>query len=293
MKAYVFPGQGAQFAGMATRLMDHPVAVDLFHQANEILGFDILDVMLNGTDEDLRQTRITQPSIFLHSIASAKIAGQDASLPIAAAAGHSLGEFSSLVAAQSLKFEDGLKLVYARAIAMQKACDQTPGTMAAIVGMEDEVVEQVCSETEGIVVAANYNCPGQLVISGEIEAVQAAMARLKELGCKNAVQLAVGGAFHSPLMKLAENELQAAIESTEFNKPVCPIYQNIDGLPHDDPREIQANLVKQLTGPVKWSQIIQRMISDGITEFVEVGGNGKVLAGLIKRIDRKIPVTAI
>ena len=293
MKAYLFPGQGAQFPGMAQKLIDHPVAVDLFNQANSILGFDILDVMLHGSEDDLRQTRITQPAIFLHSIISAKVAAEHSELAIAATAGHSLGEFSALVAAQALKFEDGLKLVFTRAEAMQKACDQYPGTMAAIVGMEDTVVETVCARTPGIVVAANYNCPGQLVISGEIEAVQLAMARLKELGCKNAVQLSVGGAFHSPLMKRAENELQAGIEQTEFNTPACPVFQNIDGLPHQDPVEIRHNLIRQLTGPVRWSQIIQQMIVDGITEFVEVGGNGKVLAGLIKRIDRKIPVSAI
>jgi len=293
MKAYLFPGQGAQFAGMAKNLIEQPLAITLFDQANAILGFDILDVMLNGTEEDLRQTRITQPAIFLHSIISARLAMEKADLAIAATAGHSLGEFSALVAAQALKFEDGLKLVYTRALAMQQACDQFPGTMAAIVGMEDDIVESVCAETPGTVVAANYNCPGQLVISGEIEAVQLAMTRLKELGCRNAVQLAVGGAFHSPLMKLAENELRSGIEQTVFNVPLCPVYQNIDGLPHQDPDEIRHNLIRQLTGPVKWNQIIQRMIADGITEFVEVGGNGKVLAGLIKRIDRKIPVSAI
>jgi len=293
VKAYLFPGQGAQFAGMAKKLIDHQIAKDLFSQANSILGFDILGVMIDGTEEDLRQTRITQPAIFLHSIVSAHIAGEKAALGIAAAAGHSLGEFSALVAARALKFEDGLKLVYTRALAMQKACDYVPGTMAAIVGMEDDIVEKVCSETPGIVVAANYNCPGQLVISGEISAVQAAMMRLKELGCKNAVQLSVGGAFHSPLMKLAEDELQSGIEETTLSVPLCPVYQNVDGLPHTDPDEIRSNLIKQLTGPVRWSQIIQHMIADGITEFVEVGGNGKVLAGLIKRIDRKIPVSSI
>jgi [acyl-carrier-protein] S-malonyltransferase len=229
----------------------------------------------------------------LHSIISAKVAEENAELAISATAGHSLGEFSALVAANALKFEDGLRLVYTRAEAMQKACDQFPGTMAAIVGMEDEVVETVCAATPGVVVAANYNCPGQLVISGEKEAVQSAMSRLKELGCRNAVQLSVGGAFHSPLMKLAESELQTGIEQTEFSRPDCPVYQNIDGMPHQDPADIRHNLIRQLTGPVRWSQIIQQMLADGITEFVEVGGNGKVLAGLIKRIDRKIPVSAI
>lgn len=293
MKAFIFPGQGAQFTRMAKNLIDHPLAMDWFNQANEILEFNILDVMLNGSEEDLKQTRITQPAIFLHSIFSARIAAENSPLDFAATAGHSLGEFSALVAAEAMKWEDGLRLVYTRALAMQKACDQNPGTMAAIVGMEDELVEKVCLETPGIVVAANYNCPGQLVISGEIEAVQHAMSTLKELGCRNAVQLAVGGAFHSPLMKLAESELQTGIEATGISVPRCPVYQNIDGLPHQDPDEIRHNLIRQLTGPVKWNQIIQHMLADGITEFVEVGGNGKVLAGLIKRIDRKIPVSAI
>ncbi len=290
MKAYLFPGQGAQFAGMAKNLSSHPEANKIFGAANELLGFDIFDVMLNGSDEDLRQTRITQPAIFLHSVISARVAPE---FRPEAVAGHSLGEFSALVAAGAIRFEDGLKLVYTRALAMQKACDQTPGTMAAIVGMEDAVVEQVCAETEGVVVAANYNCPGQLVISGEIVAVQKAMETLRGLGCRNAVQLAVGGAFHSPLMKLAEDELMAGIETTAFSSPECPVYQNVDAAPHRDPDEIRNNLIKQLTAPVKWSQSMQQMIADGFTEFVEVGGNGKVLSGLLKRIDRKIPVTAI
>lgn len=290
MKAYLFPGQGAQFTGMANNLSSHPDANEIFGTANEILGFDIFDVMSNGTDEDLRQTRITQPAIFLHSVISARVAPE---FRPEAVAGHSLGEFSALVAAGAIRFEDGLKLVYTRAMAMQKACDQTPGTMAAIVGMEDAVVEKVCAETEGIVVAANYNCPGQLVISGEIIAVQKAMETLRGLGCRNAVQLAVGGAFHSPLMKLAEDELMAGIENTAFSSPDCPVYQNVDAAPHRDPDEIRYNLIKQLTAPVKWTQSMQQMIADGFTEFVEVGGDGKVLSGLLKRIDRKIPVTAI
>jgi len=290
VKAYLFPGQGAQFAGMASKLAGYPEANEIFGTANEILGFDIFEVMRNGTEEDLRQTRITQPAIFLHSVISARVA---ADFRPEAVAGHSLGEFSALVAAGALRFEDGLRLVYTRALAMQKACDLTPGTMAAIVGMEDAVVEKVCAETKGVVVAANYNCPGQLVISGEIDAVQQAMQNLRELGCRNAVQLAVGGAFHSPLMKLAEDELMAGIETTVFSSPACPVYQNVDAAPHRDPDEIRHNLVRQLTAPVKWSQTIQQMISDGFSEFVEVGGNGKVLSGLLKRIDRKVPVSSI
>ena len=290
MKAYVFPGQGAQFAGMASTLYEHGLAKDLFAQANQILGFDILSVMLEGSDEDLRQTRITQPAIFLHSVISARISDQ---FSPQAVAGHSLGEFSALVASGAMSFEDGLNLVYIRAMAMQKACDLNPGTMAAIVGMEDAIVEKVCADTLGIVVAANYNCPGQLVISGEIEAVETAMHTLKEMGCRNAIRLPVGGAFHSPLMAVAERELKEGIAATILKVPLCPIYQNIDAIPHTDPDEIRTNLLLQLTGPVRWSQTIQHMIKDDISEFVEVGGNGKVLSGLIKKVDRKIAVSSI
>ena len=290
MKAYVFPGQGAQFAGMAKTLLDHDMAKELFSMANDILGFDILEVMTNGSDEDLRQTSITQPAIFLHSVISAMISTD---FHPKAVAGHSLGEFSALVASKAMKFEDGLKLVSIRAQAMQHACDLNPGTMAAIVGMEDAVIENTCKEMVGIVVPANYNCPGQLVISGEITAVEEAMLVLKNLGCRNAVRLAVGGAFHSPLMAIAEQELEQGIANTEISTPICPIYQNIDALPHTDPAKIKTNLLKQLTGPVRWSQSIQHMIHDRMTEFIEVGGNGKVLSGLIKKIDRKMPVSSL
>ncbi len=290
MKAYVFPGQGAQFVGMAKNMADHTIAKDMFSHAHQVLGFDILQVMMDGTDEDLRQTRITQPAIFLHAVITARLSDQ---FNPQAIAGHSLGEFSALVASGAMNFEDGLKLVFTRAIAMQRACDLTPGTMAAIVGMEDEIIEKVCAEIPGIVVAANYNCPGQLVISGEISAVELAMEKLKERGCRNAIRLPVGGAFHSPLMAIAEQDLEAGIASTALHVPICPIYQNIDALPHIDPDEIRTNLLRQLTGPVRWSQTIQHMIKDGVTEFIEVGGNGKVLSGLIKKVDRKIPVSSI
>lgn len=290
MKAYVFPGQGAQFVGMAKSVMDNPKAKVLFSKANDLLGFDILQAMMDGSEDDLKQTRITQPAIFLHSVVSSKIAPEF--IPDAVA-GHSLGEFSALVASGAMSFEEGLKLVLVRALAMQKACDVTPGAMAAIIGMEDEVVERICNETPDIVVAANYNCPGQLVISGESIAVESAMEKLKEMGCKMAVRLPVGGAFHSPLMESAADELKEGIEKAIIHAPSCPIYQNIDALPHTDPDEIRANLLKQLTGPVRWSQTVKQMIEDGCTEFIEVGGNGKVLSGLIKKVDRKIPVTNI
>ncbi|MEO5582672.1 MAG: ACP S-malonyltransferase [Saprospiraceae bacterium] len=290
MKAYVFPGQGAQFAGMAKSFVEHAEVKRYFALAEEILGFDILEVMLNGSDEDLRQTSITQPAIFLHSVISSLIAND---FEPSAVAGHSLGEFSSLVAIKAMRFEDGLKLVSIRAQAMQHACDSNPGTMAAIIGMEDAVIENVCKEIEGIVVPANYNSPGQLVISGEHHAIDQAIMVLKKLGCRNAVKLPVGGAFHSPLMALAEQELEKGITTTVIDVPFSPVYQNIDALPHSDPDEIKANLLRQLTGPVRWSQTIQHMIKDGMTEFVEVGGNGKVLSGLIKKIDRKMTVSNI
>ncbi|MEP7269639.1 MAG: ACP S-malonyltransferase [Saprospiraceae bacterium] len=290
MKAYVFPGQGAQFPGMAKNLADNDIAREYFSIAHRILGFDILSVMVDGSEADLKQTRITQPAIFLHSVIASKIAEHFSPQVVA---GHSLGEFSALVASGAMLFEEGLSLVLTRAVAMQKACDLTPGTMAAIIGMEDSVVENVCADIDGIVVPANYNCPGQLVISGEVAAVEAAMEKLKELGCRNAIKLPVGGAFHSPLMALAEAELKAGIERANIQVPSCPIYQNIDAKPHSDPDEIRVNLLKQLTGPVKWSQTIQQMIADGVSEFIEVGGNGKVLSGLIKKVDRKMLVRNI
>jgi [acyl-carrier-protein] S-malonyltransferase len=290
MKAYLFPGQGAQFAGMAQNLLQHSIALDYFSKAHSILGYDILEVMVDGSDEDLKQTRITQPAIFLHSVISAAL---DPDFRPDMVAGHSLGEFSALVAAQAMPFEIGLQLVLKRALAMQKACDAVPGTMAAILGMADEEVEIVCAETEGVVVAANYNSPGQLVISGELVAVQAAMETLKAKGCRNAILLPVGGAFHSPLMASAEEELKSAIDEITISVPRCPIYQNIDAAPHTDPDEIRINLIRQLTGPVRWAQSIQNMMQHTIEEFVEVGGNGKVLSGLVKKIDRKAAVRTI
>jgi len=290
MKAYIFPGQGAQFPGMASSLLDKVEAKELFSLANDILGFDILQVMLDGSEEDLKQTRITQPAIFLHSVITSKIT---VGFAPDAVAGHSLGEFSALVASGAMSFEEGLKLVLVRALAMQKACDVTPGAMAAIIGMDDEVVERVCNETSEVVVAANYNSPGQLVISGESIGVESAMEKLKELGCKNAIRLPVGGAFHSPLMASAADELKEGIEKANIIIPSCSIYQNIDALPQKDPDQIRINLLKQLTGPVRWSQTIKQMIEDGATEFIEVGGNGKVLSGLVKKVDRKMPVRSL
>ena len=286
MKAYVFPGQGAQFTGMGKDLYDNSTkAKELFEKANDILGFRITDLMFAGTDEDLKQTKVTQPAIFLHSVIMAKTLGDKFTPDMAA--GHSLGEFSALVAAGAMSFEDGLKLVSQRAQAMQKACEIEPSTMAAIVGLEDEVVEEVCNSIEDIVVAANYNCPGQLVISGSIEGVNKACDILKEKGAKRALILPVGGAFHSPLMEPAREELAAAIEATEIKSPICPVYQNVDALPHTDPAEIKKNLVSQLTAPVRWTQTVQNMIKDGATSFTELGP-GKVLQGLVKKVDRKI-----
>ena len=287
MKAYVFPGQGAQFSGMGKDLYENSSkAKDLFHQANEIMGFDIMKIMFEGTDEELKQTKVTQPAIFLHSTILAACLGD--SFQPDMVAGHSLGEFSSLVANQCISFEDGLKLVAQRATAMQKACEIEPSTMAAILGLEDEVVERICAEIEGVVVPANYNCPGQLVISGSVPAVEMACAKLSEAGAKRALILQVGGAFHSPLMEPAREELAAAIENTIFSQPLCPVYQNVTASAVSNPDEIKKNLVLQLTAPVRWTQTMQQMLADGATEIIEVGP-GKVLQGLFKKVDREIP----
>lgn len=290
MKAYVFPGQGAQFSGMGKDLYENSaIAKNMFDQANEILGFDIQKIMFEGTDEELKQTKVTQPAIFLHSTILAACLG-DAFTPDMVA-GHSLGELSALVANKVLRFEDGLKLVYKRALAMQAACEAVPSTMAAILGLEDEVVEKICAEIDGIVVAANYNCPGQLVISGSIPAVDEACAKLTEAGAKRALKLPVGGAFHSPLMEPAREELAAAIEDTEFATPICAVYQNVNASAVTDPQTIKDNLVAQLTAPVKWTQIMQNMIADGASEVIEVGP-GKVLQGLFKKVDRAFPCSS-
>ncbi len=287
MKAYVFPGQGAQFVGMGKDLYDQSAsAKELFEQANEILGFRITDVMFNGTDEDLKQTKVTQPAIFLHSTILANELGDEFRPDMVA--GHSLGEFSALVANKTLTFEDGLRLVAKRALAMQKACEQTPSTMAAILGLDDETVEKICSETDGIVVPANYNCPGQLVISGEVDAVNAACEKLKEAGAKRALILQVGGAFHSPLMEPAREELEEAINNTTFSQPICPVYQNVTASAVSSPEEIKKNLIAQLTAPVRWTQTMQQMLADGASEIIEVGP-GKVLQGLFKKVNRQIP----
>lgn len=286
MHAYIFPGQGAQFSGMGLDLYEkYPVAQEIFEKANSILGFHITDVMFEGTAEELKQTKVTQPAIFLHSVALAKTLG-DAFKPDMVA-GHSLGEFSALVANGTLDFEAALKLVSQRALAMQKACEIQPSTMAAVLGLEDIIVEEVCKNTEGIVVAANYNCPGQLVISGEIEAINKACETLTEKGARRALVLPVGGAFHSPLMEPAREELAAAIENTTFNEPTCPIYQNVVASAVNSAAEIKNNLIAQLTAPVKWTQSIQQMVKDGATEFTEVGP-GKVLQGLMRKIDRNV-----
>ncbi|WP_133537786.1 ACP S-malonyltransferase [Tenacibaculum caenipelagi] len=286
MKAYIFPGQGAQFTGMGLDLYENsPLAQELFEKANDILGFSITDVMFEGTAEELKQTKVTQPAIFLHSVILAKVLGDDFKPEMVA--GHSLGELSALVANGVLSFEDGLKLVSKRALAMQKACEIQPSTMAAVLGLEDKVVEDTCAEIDGVVVAANYNCPGQLVISGEIEAVEKACAVLTEKGAKRALVLPVGGAFHSPMMEPAREELAAAIEETTFSAPICPVYQNVVAKAVTDPAEIKENLIAQLTAPVKWTQCVQAMIADGGTEFVEVGP-GKVLQGLMRKIDRSV-----
>ena len=290
MKAYIFPGQGAQFTGMGLDLYEkYPEAKELFESANSILEFPITNVMFEGSAEDLKQTRVTQPAIFLHSVILSKIMGN--SFKPDMVAGHSLGEISALVANKTLDFEAALKLVYKRAMAMQEACELEPSTMAAVLGMEDELVEAICADIEGTVVAANYNCPGQLVISGDLKAVEKACEILKEKGAKRALILPVGGAFHSPLMEPARKELAAAIEATTFNKPICPIYQNVTTFAVTSPEEIQQNLIFQLTAPVKWTQSVQNMIADGATEFIEVGP-GKVLQGLVKKIDRSAEVSS-
>ena len=290
MKAYVFPGQGAQFTGMGKDLYEQSeLARNLFAKANDILGFDIQQIMFEGSEEALKQTNVTQPAIFLHSTILAACLGE--SFKPDMVAGHSLGEFSALVANKTLSFEDGLRLVAQRAAAMQKACELEPSTMAAILGLEDEVVERICAETDGVVVAANYNCPGQLVISGSIGAVEAACAALTEAGAKRALILQVGGAFHSPLMEPAREELAAAIEATHFSTPSCPVYQNVNAKAVTDPAQIKANLVTQLTGAVRWTQIMQNMLADGCTEVIEVGP-GKVLQGLFKKVDREIPTSS-
>lgn len=292
MKAYVFPGQGAQFEGMGKDLYESSeIAKELLDKANEILGFSITEVMFNGTAAELKQTKVTQPAIFLHSIVKAKMAG-DTFQPDAVA-GHSLGEFSALVAAGAMSFEDGLTLVSKRAMAMQKACEMQESTMAAILGLDDAIVEKVCAEIDEVVVPANYNCPGQLVISGSIEGINKAVEQLKEAGARRALVLPVGGAFHSPLMEPAREELQAAIEATTFNTPNCPIYQNVDAKPTTDATVIKANLIAQLTAPVRWTQTMLNMIADGTNHFVEVGGNGKVIRGMIRKVDRKMSTEAI
>ena len=289
MKAYIFPGQGSQFPGMGKDLFDKfEMAKEMFHVSDEILGFDLSTILLKGSKEDLQQTRVTQPAIFLHSIITAKVMGAD--FQPDAVAGHSLGEFSALTAAGVIDFESGLKLVSQRAEAMQKACNISKGTMAAILGMEDKKVDKICQQISGVVVAANYNCPGQLVISGSIDAIESACEDLKAAGAKRALILPVGGAFHSPLMEPARAELENAIDSTSFSDPLCPIYQNSPAIAVEDPIEIQKNLIAQLTAPVRWSQSINSMIESGITNFIEVGP-GKVLQGLVRKISSEVSVS--
>jgi len=291
MKAYVFPGQGAQFVGMGKDLYENSeLAKELFEKANDILGFRITDLMFEGTDEDLRQTKVTQPAIFLHSVILAKTLGADFKPEMVA--GHSLGEFSALVANETLTFEDGLKLVSQRAMAMQKACEMEESTMAAIIGLDDDTVVKVCGEIDEIVVPANFNCPGQLVISGSLKGIEIACERLKEAGAKRALPLKVGGAFHSPLMEPARVELEAAIKNTTFSTPICPVYQNVNAKPISDPAAIQENLVAQLTAPVRFTQTLENMIADGATLFTEIGP-GKVIQGLVKKVDRKMETAGV
>ena len=285
-KVCVFPGQGAQFSGMGKELYEQNAeAKAMFERANEILGFRITDVMFEGSADDLKQTKVTQPAVFLHSVILAKVLGVE---PVAVA-GHSLGEFSALVVSGALSFEEGLQLVSKRAMAMQRDCEEAPGTMAAVLNLSDETIEQVCEGVEGVVVAANYNCPGQLVISGAVEAVNEACAKLKEAGARRALVLPVGGAFHSPLMEPARKELAEAIENAQFNTPICPIYQNVDAKPHTSPEEIKANLIAQLTAPVRWTRIVENMVADGLTQFEEIGP-GTVLQGLIRKISPEAEV---
>ena len=290
MKAYVFPGQGAQFPGMGKDLFEsHNSSRKLFELSNEILGFNISEIMFNGSEQDLKQTRVTQPAIFLHSVILAKSLGENFNPDVVA--GHSLGEISALVAIECLKFEDGLKLVFKRALAMQKACEETPSTMAAILGLEDSIVEKVCEETSGIVVPANYNCPGQLVISGEMSAIDLAIESLTEKGARRAIKLPVGGAFHSPIMETARDELKKAINSTSFSNPICPIFQNVSAKAVNNPDQIKENLIEQLTSPVKWTQTMVNMLKNKNLEIIEVGP-GKVLQGLFKKMDRSIPTSS-
>lgn len=292
MKAYVFPGQASQFPGMGKDMFDESDAAKaLFHQADEILGFKISKIMFEGTAEQLMQTSVTQPAVFLHSVIKAIIAGDEFKADVVA--GHSLGEFSALVAAGAMSFEDGLKLVSERALAMQDACDEAESTMAAILGLDNEVVEEVCEGIDEVVIPANYNCPGQLVISGSISGIDKAVAVLKEKGARRAFVLPVNGAFHSPFMESAKLRLEKAIEATEFREPVCPIYQNVDAKPQTNPEQIKKNLVNQLTSPVLWTQIMLNMIDDGVNSFVEVGGNGKTLSGFVKKVDRSLPTEAL
>lgn len=291
MKAYIFPGQGAQFVGMGKDLYDESAqAKELFEQANKILGFRITDLMFNGTDEHLRQTKVTQPAIFIHSVILAITLGDEFTPDMVA--GHSLGEFSALVAAKALSFEDGLKLVYKRALAMQKACEMNPSTMAAVLGLPDGKVEEVCQTIDDIVVPANYNCPGQVVISGTKEGIEEACNKMKEAGAKRAITLQVGGAFHSPLMEPAKVELSAAIEATNFSTPICPVYQNVSTVGETNPETIKKNLIAQLTSPVKWTQSVENMIEDGATEFIELGP-GKVLQGLVSKINREVATSGM
>ena len=292
MKGYIFPGQASQFPGMGKELYQtSDIAKKIFEQANTILGYRITDIMFDGSDEDLKQTKVTQPSVFLHSVVTAFNAGEN--FQPDCVAGHSLGEFSALVAAKSLSFEDGLRLVQKRAFAMQRACEAIPGTMAAILGLDDKIIEEVCSDIKDVVVPANYNTPGQLVISGTVEGVTEACAQLKAKGAKRTLILPVGGAFHSPLMKPAEEELAQAINATHFEKPICSVYQNFDGKAHVKTEIIKENLIKQLTAPVRWTQIMQNMLAHGLTEIIEVGGNGKVLRGMFAQLNRELLNSAL